>query len=74
MCLEELSYKDSDQVLCCHECAVGVCGDCTVKQVVANSGVLVCCQCRHSIGTRMPAYQVAKIADRMRFGMACGLC
>ena len=62
ICLEELN-KHGEKVLTCHECMVGVCGGCTVKQLVANSGVTACCNCRHTIGTRMPMYVVNQVAQ-----------
>ena len=72
ICLDVLTCKSSARVLTCHECLVGVCGDCTIKQFVANRGVMVCCNCRNSIGTPMPSYQVAGLAETMRRGLACG--
>ena len=71
ICFENLSFKNNAKILTCHECLVGGCGACTFKQFVANRGVMVCCNCRHSIGTPMPAYQVAGLAETMRRGLSC---
>ena len=71
ICLEELN-KHGETVLTCHECMVGVCRGCTIKQVVAKSGVMVCCNCRYSIGTRMPTYLVHRVAQSMRLKLALG--
>ena len=73
ICSEVLTKERNDTGLTCHECMLGVCGDCTIKQLVANSGVMVCCNCRHSVGTRMPSYEVAKVAYVMRYKLAYGM-
>ena len=72
ICLEEVTKERGDTVLTCHGCMVGVCGECTVKQLVANSGVMVCCNCRHTIGTRMPMHVVNQVAQKMLYKLAYG--
>jgi hypothetical protein len=72
ICLEELSAEKGGTVLTCHECMFGVCGGCTVKQFVANSGVMVCCNCSHTFGTRMPMYVVNQVAQTMLLRLASG--
>jgi hypothetical protein len=69
ICLEEL-HKDGDTMLRCHECLVGVCGGCTVKQFIADSGLFVCCNCRHTIGEIMRMYVVNQLAEKMRLRLA----
>jgi hypothetical protein len=71
ICFENLSFKNNAKILTCHECLVGVCGDCTIQQFIANRGVMVCCQCRHSVGEPKPFYQVAGMVEIMRRGLAC---
>jgi ribosomal protein L37AE/L43A len=71
ICLEELN-EDSGTILRCHKCLVAVCGGCTVKQFVADSGLFVCCNCRHTIGERMPTYVVNQIAEKMLSRLASG--
>jgi hypothetical protein len=72
ICLEELTHKKNANSLTCHECLIGVCGDCTIKQFIVNRGVMVCCNCRHSISEPKPAYQVAGMAEAMLRGLTCG--
>jgi hypothetical protein len=43
-----------------------------VKQFIANSGMMVCCTCRHTIGERMPMYVVNQIAEKMLLKLASG--
>jgi hypothetical protein len=71
ICLEEQN-EDSGTILRCHECLVAVCGGCTVKQFIANSGLMICCTCRHTIGERMPMYLVNQIAEKMLLKLASG--
>ena len=67
LCLDDLYPFDVQRPhSICHECGVGVCGDCIVKRFIDNSGVLVCCRCKLSSGTPMPAYIVKKKAQEMR--------
>ena len=70
ICFEELSKERGDTVLTCHECLICVCGECTVKQFVATSGVMVRCNCRHTIGTRMPMHVVNQVAQKMLYKLA----
>ena len=67
LCLEDLYPFDVQRPhSICHECGAGVCGDCIVKRFVDNSGLLVCCRCKLSLGTPMPASIVEEKAERMR--------
>jgi hypothetical protein len=50
----------------CNECGVGVCGDCIIKRFIDNSGVMVCCRCKLSIGTTSPDSTVQSNAVEMR--------
>ena len=72
ICFDVLTSKKNSRALTCHECLSCVCGDCTIKQFIANRGVMICCICRHSVGSPKPAYQVAGMAELMRKGLACG--
>ena len=71
-CLDVLTSKRNARVLTCHECLVGVCGDCTIKQFETNRGVMICRKCRHSVGTPKSAYEVAGVAEVTRRFLACG--
>ena len=66
ICLEEINYKSSKRVKGCPICCAIVCGECSIKQFVANQGIVVCCTCRHSVGNRMPAYLVKETAEFLR--------
>jgi ribosomal protein L37AE/L43A len=72
ICLDVLIHKRGARVLTCHECLIGVCGDCTLQQFVVTRGVMICRNCRHSVGEPKPAYQVAGMVEVMRRGLACG--
>jgi hypothetical protein len=72
ICLEELN-EDSGTILRWHECLVGVCGGCTVKQFLATSGLMVCCNCRHTVGEIMPMHVVNQVAEKMLLRLASGL-
>ena len=65
ICLKTLSHKGEAQNFSFSEYFVAVCGVCTIKQLVAKSGLLVCCNCRLSVGTRLPARIVNELVAAM---------
>ena len=66
ICLEDINYKTCKRVMGCPECNVSVCVECSIKQMISNQGMFVCCNCRHALGTRMPDYLVHQAARRIR--------
>jgi hypothetical protein len=64
-CLDGLTLESGSRVLTSRECCAGVCGGCTIKQFVADRGVMVCCICRHSIGTPMPSSSLQHSSEDM---------
>ena len=66
ICLDEWNYNTGKRIISCPECNVTVCADCSINQFIANQGVVVCCNCRHTVGTHIPAYLVKEAARLIR--------
>jgi hypothetical protein len=67
LCLDDLYPVGAQRAhSICHECGVGVCGDCIINRFIDNGGVMVCCRCKFSIGTPAPAYLLQKKAEELR--------
>ena len=66
ICLDECNYNTGKRIIGCAECNVTVCADCSINQFIANQGVVVCCNCRHTVGEHIPAYLVKEAARLIR--------
>jgi hypothetical protein len=69
ICLEQVNEMSNKRVVCCNVCCTGVCMDCSLKQFIANQGLVVCCNCRHTTGMRMPDHLVMEKVRRILFSM-----
>ena len=65
-CLEDVHYDHNKHVVGCPECNVIVCADCSIKQCIANQGIVVCCNCRYTVGTHIPTYLIHESAALLR--------
>ena len=66
ICLEDVQYNRNQYIVGCPECNVIVCADCSIKQFIANHGIVVCCNCRYKVGTFIPERLIHQAAAIIR--------